>query len=241
MEVFLTELGMRLADIPSPAPLSTEEELTMAVNGLTEALQGTIDVIVSRQHPSPHSKRWWSRKLMELKKRKNNLSNVSYKFRVLPDHPVHEEHRVIRNKYSAAITDAKGEHWTTFLEGLSYSEVCMANCYISGENADGRKKSIPTLMQQPADPSLPPTVALTNEDKNLMLVKLMFPARPADCGVPQEDFKDQLPIPPSITEDQIQCHIAGLHPHKAPGVDEIPNIVLKKSAELISPYLLQIF
>ena len=74
-----------------------------------------------------------------------------------------------------------------------------------------------------------------------MLVKLMFPARPADCEVPQEDYTDQLPAPPEITKDQIRHHITSLCPHKAPGADEIPNIVLKKSAELITPHLLQIF
>ena len=74
-----------------------------------------------------------------------------------------------------------------------------------------------------------------------MLMKLMFPPRPADCKGLLEEFDDQLPAPPVITEAQIRQHIACLHPHKAPGTDEIPNIVLKKSVELISPYLLQIF
>ena len=70
-------------------------------------------------------------------------------------------------------------------------------------------------------------MASTNEEKSLMLVKLMFPARPADCEVPQEDYTIQLPAPPEITKDQIRRHITSLRPHKAPGVDEIPNIVLK--------------
>ena len=36
-------------------------------------------------------------------------------------------------------------------------------------------------------------------------------------------------------------HIAGLNPYEAPGTDCIPNVVLKKSADILLPYLLQIF
>ena len=79
----------------------------------------------------------------------------------------------------------------------------MANQYISGENTDSSKTCIPTLMQQPTDPNLPLTVASTNEQKSLMLMKLMFPPRPADCGGLLEEFNDQLPAPPTITEAQI--------------------------------------
>ena len=133
---------------------------------------------------------------MELKKRKNKLSNTLYRFRVLPDHLIHKEHRLIRSKYSTAIIDMKWEHWTVFLEGLSYSKVWTANHYISGEHSDSGKTHIPTLTQQLTDPTQVPTVASTNEDKSVMLVKLMFPARLADCEVPQEDYTDQLPTPP---------------------------------------------
>ena len=100
--------------------------------------------------------------------------------------------------------EAKQDHWTTFLEGLSYSEVWTANHYISGKNTDGGKTRIPTLTQQSSDPALPPTVASTNEQKSLMLVKLMFPPRSPGSGTPTEDFNNQLPAPPSITEAQIQ-------------------------------------
>ena len=240
-EAFQVELRRRLADVPGPASLGTETDLMAAIDGITEALQDTIHAVVPRWHPSPHSKRWWSRKLTKLKKWKNKLSNIAYKFRVLPDHPIHEQHRSIKSEYSAAITETKREHWIMFLEGLSYSEVWTANWYISGENTDSGKTRIPTLMQQLTDPNLLPMVASTNEEKSLMLAKLMFPPRSAGCGGLLEEFDDQLPDPPAITEAQIRRHIACLHPHKVPGTDEIPNIILKKSVEMISLYLLQIF
>ena len=40
---------------------------------------------------------------------------------------------------------------------------------------------------------------------------------------------------------QLQHCIARLTPHKAPGEDGIPNVVLKESLELIAEYLLHIY
>ena len=230
-----------MSDFPDPVMLSTETAFQAAVSNLTDALQDTIHTTVPHIRPSPHSKRWWSNELTSLKGKKNKLSNMSYKYRALPSHPVHEEHRAIRRLYSEAITTAKREHWASFLEGLSYGEVWTANRYISNEVTDGSKTRIPTLTLQSADPSVPPVVASTNEEKSVMLAGLMFPAKPSSCAVAATEYEDQLPTPQRITEDQIRRHIAHLSPYKAPGADEIPNVVLKMCAELITPYLLQIF
>ena len=135
----------------------------------------------------------------------------------------------------------KKDHWDAFLEDMSYGEVWITNCYISGEASDRGKTRIPTLTLQHSTPSLLPTVASTNEEKSHMLTKLMFPTRPDGCVMPETEDNNQLPSPGSITEEQIWRHLARLHPYKAPRADGIPNIVLKKSAELIVPYLLQIF
>ena len=124
---------------------------------------------------------------------------------------------------------------------MSYGEVWITNRYISGKASDGGKTRTPTLTLQHSNSSLPPTVASTNEEKSRMLAKLMFPARPDGCVVPELEDDNQLPSPGSITEEQIQRHLTRLHLYKAPGADGIPNVVLKKSAELIVPYLLQIF
>ena len=169
------------------------------------------------------------------------LSNESYEYHALMDHPVHEEHRKIQLDYSVAILKAKKDHWDAFLEDMSYREVWMANHYISGKASYRGKTHIPMLTLQHSDPSLLPTVASTNEEKSRMLTKLMFPARPDGCVVPETEDDNQLPSPGSIMEEQIWRHLTRLHPYKAPRVDGIPNVVLKKSAELIVPYLLQIF
>ena len=45
----------------------------------------------------------------------------------------------------------------------------------------------------------------------------------------------------SITYEQLEAQICQLSPYKASGPDEIPNIVLQKSFNLITDYLLHIF
>ena len=42
-------------------------------------------------------------------------------------------------------------------------------------------------------------------------------------------------------ETQLCRQISQLRPHKAPGDDGIPNVVLKEVVDLILPYLIQIF
>ena len=96
-------------------------------------------------------------------------------------------------------------------------------------------------MLQPSDPAAEPEVAMTNEEKSAMLMRLMFPIKPRGYSVPVESYDDQLPSPPEITECKVRRHIVKLSPHKAPGADSIPNIVIKMSTDVIMPHLLQIF
>src|ERR1700723_4440396 len=113
-KVFNEELAARLVDIPLPAALTTELEFQDAVNNLTSTLQDVIRTTVPMTKPCPHSKRWWNKDLSDIKKAKNKLSSVSYKFRAVPDHPSHEQHRVVRNQYGDAILRAKDEHGVDF-------------------------------------------------------------------------------------------------------------------------------
>ena len=105
---------------------------------------------------------------------------------------------------------------------------------------DGGKTCIPVLTLQPSNMEEVPTVALTNEDKSAMLMRLMFPNRPSKSLMFPKIYEDQLPPPVEITEGQIWRHITSLNPHKAPGIDGIPNIVLKRNTDFITPHLLQI-
>ena len=154
-------------DIPPPAPLTSEAAFQTAVADLTGALQSTIRAQVPPSKPSPHSKWWWSNQLSDIKRSKNKLSNLSYRYRASPDHTSHEDHRKIRNLYREEIWKAKQEHWHEFLEHAAGRDIWTVNCYISSPSTDGRRSRIPTLLLGRVDdpPSACPEAA-TNEEKS---------------------------------------------------------------------------
>jgi hypothetical protein len=127
LEEFNKELEARLVDIPPPATLATEPQFQAAVHHITEMLRDIIHTTVTLAKPSPHSKHWWNKDLSNLKKKKNKLSSLLYKYRAIRDHPIHKEHRQIRNKYLEAILLTKQEHWNNFLEDISNSDIWIAN------------------------------------------------------------------------------------------------------------------
>jgi len=137
-----------------------------------------IRTTVPVSRPAPHTKHWWSNDLMELKKAKNTLSGVSYRFSMVSDHSLHEQHRAIRNKYGDAITKAKQEHWWDFLESGTYENLWLANRYLTGVDNDGGITRIPTL-KLAAMESLSGLLgeAATHEDKSKVLERLMFPRK----------------------------------------------------------------
>ena len=240
-EAFGNVLSMRLNIVPDLALILSEDDFTQAVSKLVKVLQDTIQAVVPKMRPSPYAKQWWNNNLIARKKAKNKLSGLAYKYLALPGHPIHGEHRALRQKYSKAIMKAKWDHWSMFIEGLSYRDIWIANRYISKDGTDGGKTRIPTLMLHPSEPDWPTTVATMNEEKSVMLATLMFPARPESVTLLEEPCNEPLQNPQAITESQIRCHISQLSPYKALGPDGIPNIMLKKCAKLILPYLLQIF
>ncbi|KAF8503972.1 WD40-repeat-containing domain protein [Gautieria morchelliformis] len=82
-----------------------------AVGEHAECKGDTIDIVVPPSKPV----RWLSREPTDLKKAKNRLNHLSYVHRAVADHPSHEEHREITERYSKA----KAQHWAEYLEDLN--------------------------------------------------------------------------------------------------------------------------
>jgi Reverse transcriptase (RNA-dependent DNA polymerase) len=72
---------------------------------------------------------------------------------------------------------------------------------------------------------------------------MFFPLPPPNplLGADQDNYPIDIPNLPGITKDQIRRHAAKLRPHKAPGPDGIPNVVLTRSINIIIEHLLYIF
>ena len=172
-----------------------------------------------------------------MKKRINKLSNESYHYRTCEDHPSHRELRRTRNKYGEVIVLAKRKHWTDYLEHADTEDIWTVNCYIKEPTGDSSNPRIPTLKTINTDGST--SEVNTNDSKAKAFSDAFFPKPPQTSSVPVEyDYPDPLPDPPPITPEQIEAQIRRLSPYKASGPDEIPNIILQKSYDLIADYLL---
>jgi hypothetical protein len=239
-KVFNEELAARLVDIPLPAILTTEVDFQNAVDNLTSTLQDVICTTIPMLKPCPYSKCWWNKELSDLKKAKNKLSSISYKFRAMPDHPSHEQHRAVRNQYGEAILKAKEQHWAEFLEEAEERELWIANKYISNPCGDGGKTRIPSLKVPAPDGSV--SVIMSNEGKVELLMKQFFPPAPAASTVPPgQVYPSRVPMRGTITSEQIHRIITQLSPYKVHGPDEIPNVVLMKCVDILIDYSLPIF
>ena len=126
-KAYQEELAQQLVLIPEPAVLQDDMHFQHAVTSLTAAIQATTDIVVPLSKPVPHSRRWWNEELMALKKCLNKLNNESYRYRALTDHPSHNAHKDIHNKYSEAIKWAKTQHWQDFLEVAQGPDIWVAN------------------------------------------------------------------------------------------------------------------
>src|SRR6266481_4376798 len=237
---FREEMANQLELLPDPKILHTEEEYRSAVSELTAAIQATIEGVVPLSKPVPHLRRWWSKELGILKKQLNHLNNESYRYRAVVDHPSHTAHKEVRKGYGEAIKRAKEQHWQEFLESAVGPDLWAVNKYISRPAGDGGRQRIPTL-KVVLESGAHAEVA-TNEEKGTVLRKQFFPHKPTESSCPDTanyplciNYRFKLP------EEQLRCQITQLQPYKAPGGDGIPNVVIKETAELIIPYLLQIF
>ena len=238
-DMFRKDLQKRLEEIPDPTLIYDADTLHNAVNSLTNSLQGSIEAVVKLNKPCPHSKRWWNSDLEKLKKRLNKLRRTKFQFRALPDHHSHHNFRVCERDYAEEIKKAKKQHWEDFLEEASTDDMWTANKYLKTPVGDGRTR-VPTLeVKNHLDR---PSQASTNDEKANALAKSFFPPKPVQSSVPADFVYPQpLPLPPRITEDQIERQVKRLAPYKAHGPDGIPNVVLQKTVDIIMPFLLYIF
>ena len=146
----------------------------------------------------------------------------------------------IHNKYSDAIKRAKTQHWQDFLEVAQGPDIWVVNQYISNPSGDGGQQCIPRLKVPQADGST--AEVTTNEEKVAAFHRSFFPPKPAVTSLPNDpDYPARVKYKFWLLETQLSQQISRLQPYKAPGEDGIPNVVLKQTAKLIIPYLIQIF
>ena len=130
----------------SPAAhINRREDIDSAAESLVSIIKEAIEEEILLSKPSPYAKRWWTKELMELKKEKNRISNLSYKQHGLPDAPIHAMHKEATRKLCRRIDEVKKEHWTNWLEEASPRDIYTANNYITSAPSDYANTRIPSL------------------------------------------------------------------------------------------------
>lgn len=237
---FKAHLHMELNKIPEPGPLNSAEEIEKALDDLEQSLVTTIERLVPRKKPTPYSKRWWTRDLSKARAEYRRLDAQSRKWWNAPFHPAHEEARVARNYYTNLLKQTRKAHWEDWIASISTTNLWDANKYIGRTPTDTGKTRIPTLKTVDANGGTWEHV--TNEEKSRTLHKTFFyePPTPknlsADTIYPGPKFKME-----QISDGLIMKTARKLKPYKAPGMNEIPNVVLTRCIQEIVPYLGHIY
>ncbi|KAF8163068.1 hypothetical protein B0H34DRAFT_637539, partial [Crassisporium funariophilum] len=117
-------------------------------------------------------------------------------------------------------------------------QIYLANKYVVKEPSDFSCDRIPDLKTTTEHG---PGIATTNNEKATELAKSFFPPPPLSLSIPSTAYPRPLPGVTFFTRARILAAISQLKPHKAPGPDMIPNIVLKQCAPLIADHLFYIF
>ena len=227
---------------PPPERIQCEDEFHRRVMFLITSILDTIDQVVPKSRPSPHTKRWWNKDLDTFRRAKNRLNSLSYRFQFDRQHLSHDQLRDACNKLSDAIRNAKQSHWKNFLEETNDESLWTAAWYIDSPIAGkgGAKTRVPTLYtkgQNGEDIS-----GRSNEDKARIIANSFFPPPPPTSSVlPNYQYPRPVAYKARFTEEQISRMISKLSPYKTPGLDSIPNIVFKRCAGTLIDHLYHIY
>ena len=206
-------------------------------------IQNAIKKHVKLTIPSLYAKRWWSSKLANEKKKRQQLGGRAKYHHLNTQHPIYEEYWRQCNHYSEMIWKAKTEHWVEWLEGIDESSIWQASRLVMSPATDAGKARIPTL--QIKDPITKHVVrkATDNDSKEQIFYKTFFPPPNLETLPILQDYQ----YPPlhwtftNITNDQIHRVIGKMKPYKATKSRLTPNSIFTHAREALVPYLGPLF
>ena len=202
-----------------PTPTMLDEYAKNLVNAMTAAITQTTP----RKKLCPFSKRWWNDTLTQLRKDVNRKRN---RYRRTRNEREGALWRTARDEYRLEIKLAKERTWRQFVEDADERTIWTVKKYLD---------SMPT-------PYYIPTInsATSNEEKAAEFQANFFPPPPqADLSdVPNSVYPQAVPCEIKITMTQLERAVNRTAANKAPGPDDISNLVLKKAFNTMQRHLL---
>jgi len=227
------------AGVKANVKLTLAESLDNYVANITCMIQDTTDAHMLKANPSPHTKRWWTADLSQLRCNYAKLSRKEFKARgTLSWVSAKIECSAAWNRYISTLHHTKVSHWQGWLEKITEDDIWKASQLAQGPLTDSSTAKIPTLFERSPTGKVVREYA-SDEDKHDAFTKIFFPSKPME---PLAYTGDNLPLPTplgfsTLTINLVCKTILQMHLHKAPGPDKIPNIVLQKTVHEIMPLL----
>ena len=201
---------------------TTPTQLDQFTIDLTNAIKQAIDETTPRKRPSPFSKRWWNDELTELRRDTSRRRRTWHRTRNYMDR---DDYLNKRSEYYHEIKKAKRKTWRSFVEKADEKTIWTLKKYMDSTPIP---RYIPTINN-----------ATSNEDKAAAFKSTFFPPPPlANLSDIPSTYPDPVPCNSKITTRQLENAINKLSPNKAPGPDEISNLVLKKTFHITQDHLL---
>jgi hypothetical protein len=207
----------------NPATTPTTETVDTMARGIVGAIRLTTEETTPPLDLCPFSKRWWNKELEELREQTQRAGRRYRKYGRMEDkNKWRENEKAFRKKHH----ESKRNTWQKFVGEADEQSIFKVNKYL---NSTPTNTYIPTLEGE----------AATNAQKTETLRQTFFPPPPlADLNdIPDADYPDPVPTSLTITATQVKRAIEKLAPNKAPGPDEIPNLILKRCLSVLEPYI----